>query len=300
MNTCFKYAAIAAAALGIASCSSDEPTEVSNFPADNVIRVTTNITDVVKSRSASEYTGDNFALYISPTNVTNIYTYSNVWFTRKDSYQWLPDDGRELHWQSQSTAYTYSAYAPASEPGENDEISYNLSNWNYDLIFASGSGIASELAASGALNLTFNHVFSRFTVDITIGNSFYLSSEENPISRVTFTNNFGAGRFNVRSGEIGDTSEVEITASEGSHTAGTLTVDGKYITGGDYMAPGTQPVTVTITANDVDYAYTLGAYDFEAGKDYTLTVKLGESSANATAITVSDWGTTEESDISTH
>jgi len=38
----------------------------------------------------------------------------------------------------------------------------------------------------------------------------------------------------------------------------------------------------------------------KAGKDYTLTVKLGESSANATAITVSDWGETETSDISTH
>jgi hypothetical protein len=297
------YIFAAAAALCLASCSDNEPADGNKFPDDNVIRVTTNINDVVKARSTSDYTGDDFALYISPADAENIYTYKNVWFGLSAG-QWLPIDGSELHWQSKTTNYTYSAYAPAAGTNgtalTDNRLSYDLSNNNFDLIWTSGKGLASDLAASGALNLTFDHQFCRFALEIVVGNSFYLSSSENPIDAVSFTNATGKGQFNVLTGEITNAEEVEIVASAGSHTAGTLTEDGVYTTAGDYIAPGEQSITVNLTVNGDDYSYTHPFYNFEAGKSYTLKIKVGESSVNATGITISQWNENEATDISTH
>jgi uncharacterized protein (DUF2147 family) len=298
------YYCAALLALGLTACSSNsEPENVNKFPEDNVIRVTTNITDVVASRSTSDYKGENFALYISPKDLENSYTYKNVWFSQSGS-TWLPTDNSEMRWQNKETNYEYSAYAPASGTSGtalyDNLLNYNLAANNIDLLWASGSGVASTLASSGALNIVFNHAFCRFTVEVEVGNAFYLSSTANPISMVSFTNATGSGSFNVKTGEFSNTGSVEIIASAGTHVAGTLTADGTYTTGGDYMAPGEQSVTVYIVTNGAEYSYTHPAYNFEAGKSYTLKVKVGESSVNAKGITVSSWNDGSASNVSTH
>ena len=298
-----KHSLAALVAIATTACSSDAPDNVNKFPDDNIIRVTTTINDVIGSRATSTYTGDNFALYISPKGVENAYTYKNVWFSQSDS-QWKPTDGSEMRWQNSTTEYEYSAYAPASgDTGsalENNLLGYDLSTNNIDLLWAHNSGLASTLASSGAINIVFDHIFCRFIVDLEVGNSCYLESTSNPVSVVSFTNATGAGKFNVKTGEISETSEVEIFASAGTHVAGTLTTDGRYTTGGDYMAPGNQSVQVLLEVNGVVYSYTHPAYNFEAGKSYTLKIKVGESSVNAKGITVGDWSTGGSSDISTH
>jgi hypothetical protein len=117
---------------------------------------------------------------------------------------------------------------------------------------------------------------------------------------VSFTNATGSGSLNVKTGEFSNTGSVEIIASAGTHVVGTLTADGTYTTGGDYMAPGNQSVTVYIVTNGIEYSYTHPAYNFEAGKSYTLKVKVGESSVNAKGITVSSWNDGNSSTVSTH
>jgi hypothetical protein len=298
------YYCTALLVLGMTACSNEnEPLEVNNFPEDNVIRVTTNINDVVASRSTADYKGENFALYISPKDLENSYTYKNVWFSQSGS-TWLPSDNSELRWQNEETNYEYSAYAPASGTSgtalSDNLLTYNLAANNIDLLYASGSGKASELASSGALNIIFDHAFCKFAVEVEVGNSFYLSSKDTPISMVSFTNATGSGSFNVKTGEFSNTGSVEIIASAGTHVAGTLTADGTYTTGGDYMAPGEQSVTVYIVTNGAEYSYTHPAYNFDAGKSYTLKVKVGESSVNAKGITVSSWNDGGSSSISTH
>jgi hypothetical protein len=286
------------------ACSNEnEPLEVNNFPEDNVIRVTTNINDVVASRSTSDYTGDNFALYISPKDTENSYTYKNVWFSQSGS-TWSPTDGSELNWQGKDTDYEYSAYAPASGTTgtalTDNLLSYNLGTDNFDLLYASGSGKASALASSGALNIVFNHAFCRFAVEVEVGSAFYSSSTTNPITKLSFTNDLGSGSFNVKTGAFSNTASAEIVASTGTHTAGSLSTNGKYITGGDYMAPGTQAVTIYIVADGIEYSYTHTSYTFEAGKSYTLKVKVGESSVNAKGISVSSWSNGGSSNVSTN
>jgi hypothetical protein len=302
MKTAYYSAAIVA--LTLTACSADnEPENVNRFPEDNVIRVTTNITDVVASRSTSDYTGENFALYISPKDLENSYTYKNVWFSQSGS-AWLPADDSELRWQNKETNYEYYAYAPASGTTgtalSDNLLTYNLAANNIDLLWASGSGVASTLASSGALNIVFNHIFCKFTVEVEVGNAFYSSSTANPITKLSFTNDFGSGSFNIKTGKISNTGSIEITASTGKHVAGTLTANGTYTTGGDYMAPGEQSVTVYLVIDGTEYSYTHPNYTFEAGKSYTLKVKVGKSNVNVKGITVSGWNDGSSSNISTH
>jgi hypothetical protein len=226
-----------------------------------------------------------------------------VWFSQSGS-TWSPTDGSELSWQGKDTDYEYSAYAPASGTTgtalTDNLLSYNLGTDNFDLLYASGSGKASALALSGALNIVFNHAFCKFAVEVEVGSAFYSSSTANPITKLSFTNDLGSGSFNVKTGEFSNTASAEIVASTGTHTAGSITTNGKYTTGGDYMAPGTQAVTIYIVADGIEYSYTHTSYTFEAGKSYTLKVKVGESSVNAKGISVSSWSNGGSSNVSTN
>jgi hypothetical protein len=150
------------------------------------------------------------------------------------------------------------------------------------------------------LNIEFKHEFCRFTVDVEVGSGFYKSSKDNPISAVYFTNATGAGYFNVKTGQFSNTSEVKITASAGTHTAGTSTESGRYVTGGDFMAPGNQSVTVCIVAGREEYRYAHPAYTFESGKNYTLKVKVEGASVDVTGVNKNEWGNGGSTDISTH
>jgi hypothetical protein len=248
---------VALAVMAFGSCTDSNDEKINDPLKDNVIRVATNINDIVETKSTSEYTGDGFSLYISPKSQENSYTYKNVFFSRSGS-DWTPANNEKLCWQDQSTDYEYFAYAPvlgtsgtANSVEDNQNcIRYSLSDKSsslcYDLLWANGEGLASQLAPNGVLNIEFKHEFCRFTVDVEVGSGFYKSSKDNPISAVYFTNATGSGYFNVKTGQFLNTSEVRIAASAGTHTAGTLTESGRYVTGGDFMAPGNQSTNVVV------------------------------------------------------
>lgn len=311
------------AALAWSGCSSadDEEPTTSNYPEDNVIRVATRVTNATQTRggdetSTSKYTGENFALYVTPSGTTNDFTYNNVWYTQASDGTWNPQDGIERHWQSATTPYVYYAYAPAQ--GENgvgleyngsdyiDDIygssttfSFNLASDNFDLLWTHGEGTpASLLNENQALPLTFDHQFSQFTLEVEIGNDFYggvFEDEENPVTAVSILNAGGVGTFNVKTGELTATRSCEIDVTGGTHTAGSLTSDGKFVTDAAYIAPGSQELTIYLTIGDKDYIYTHSTYNYQAGKSYTMKVKVGLSGVNAVGVGLSEWTEAEDS-----
>jgi hypothetical protein len=296
------FLSITLLALGLASCSDGYTPQKTTD--DNVIRVRTSVEDVVASRSTtSDYTGENFALYISPQNETGEYSYSNVTFTKAtDSSVWSAPS--LLFWKDETSTYEYYAYAPASGTSgtalTDDKLSYDLSSENIDLLRAKGSGTKSIIATNGALNILFSHVFCQFSLEISVNSALYSdASTDNPITAVSFINAAGKGDFNVKTGEISNTSSVRINAADGVYTAGSTSADGSYVTS-SYMAPGTEAVTVEIVANGTVFSYTHASYTFEAGKSYTLKVQVGESSITANGITESNWVDGGTSSISTH
>lgn len=315
----FPVAALMALLLtGCSSSTEEEPTDY--FPEDHVIRISTRIAEATVTRSSSAeestpYTGD-FGLFISPTNTTNDFSYQNVWFTFDTQEQtWAPADGIERHWQSKSTPYSYSAYAPAQGSCGSDltlavpstdegsegasyehTFSYHLGKENIDLLWTNGSGTAESLIGStGALSLLFQHQFCQFTLEITLGNALYNGSykdEVSPLTAVTLSNATGIGRFNVLTGTLTPTGSCDISMPQKSHTAGSSTSDGTFRSETRYLAPGKQSLTVRMTVNGEKYTYTHPTASYEAGRSYTLKLKVGESIANASSPVIEEWGGT--------
>lgn len=309
--------------LTLVSCTSeldDSEVALNHFPADSVIRVTTDVAYLQSTRGgeteATPYTGSDFALNISPTGVTNDFTYQNVIFTKADDggSSWAPSDGVERHWQSQTTAYTYSAYAPASgmcgTALTNNLLSYDLSQTNFDLLWTSGSGTAASLVGTtGSLPLLFSHAFCQFTIVVEVGNELYASTtasdgydfETCPISRVTYTHSKTSGKFDVTTGTFSSpvSGTIQPDAQQATIVAATRTSDGTYTTATSYMPPAEgEQITVYLYGTSFmgPYSYTHSATTFVAGHSYTLKVKVGRSSINAVGVTVGDWIDVETSD----
>jgi hypothetical protein len=288
-----KLLAISLATLGATACqSTDDPTTATSH-----VRISTTVNNLVASRTAQTYTGTSLGIFLTPADKNSAYTYSNVKFTQTNS-TWSTADGTRLLWHPDaSVSYTYSAYAPASDAISTDgTIAYNLSTNNIDLLYASGSGSRSTIAPQGELAITFDHVFAQFAVEVTIGTS-HASTLTDPA--ITFTNAYGAGSFNPTTGELSNKSEVTI-APTGTLTAATASTDAVYTTNAANFAPGEQAVNVAFSLDGKTYTYTLDTRTFEAGKRYTLKVKLGSSTLNLSGITVTPWKSTTDSNISTH
>ena len=76
----FTMAALATAVF--ASCSNDEDLAQSSYPADNVVRVTTNVEDITTRAFHTTNTLDKFAFCIG--NANNIkYSYNNIMMTKE-------------------------------------------------------------------------------------------------------------------------------------------------------------------------------------------------------------------------
>lgn len=77
----FTMAALATAVF--ASCSNDEDLAQSSYPADNVVRVTTNVEDITTRAFHTTNTLDEFAFCIR--NANNIkYSYNNIMMTKRE------------------------------------------------------------------------------------------------------------------------------------------------------------------------------------------------------------------------
>lgn len=76
----FTMAALATAVF--ASCSNDEDLAQSSYPADNVVRVTTNVEDITTRAFHTTNSLDEFAFCIG--NANNIkYSYNNIMMTKE-------------------------------------------------------------------------------------------------------------------------------------------------------------------------------------------------------------------------
>lgn len=118
----------AIAAVAFTGCSSDEEIVHSNYPADNVVRVTVGV-DNMKTRAS--YTTDNltdFGLTIyNPTSDT--YSYDNINVTRISYDSWEPE--RLMLWQNATTPVTILAIAPYPNFARYDVSPVNITNFRF-------------------------------------------------------------------------------------------------------------------------------------------------------------------------
>ncbi len=204
-----KFFAISAmAAAMITSCSSEDELSQSNYPSDNIIRVTAGVNNAKTRAEGQGVTAMDkpFSLTIVNRNTESTelaakYTYKDKVFSKSSSGDWACSE--TLLWQKATIPVDIVAFAPAQEGKfngvcDNDRnikpIAYSVasdqstSSDNNDLLYYYAPGFnPGESLDKGKLNIQFNHAFCMIDINVTLGTEFNKPNvlKESPIVKVT-------------------------------------------------------------------------------------------------------------------
>lgn len=202
-----KFFAISAmAAAMITSCSSEDELSQSNYPSDNIVRVTAGVNNAkTRADGAGTTLEKPLSLTVVNKNTTDPvlaakYTYIDKEFT-KTSGEWTCAE--TLLWQSSDTPVDIVAFAPAQENKfrgvcDNDRkiqpITYSVaddqstSSDNNDLLYYYAPGIKpGDKLVDKKLSIQFNHAFCMIDINVTLGTEFNKPKvlDDSPIVKVT-------------------------------------------------------------------------------------------------------------------
>ncbi len=246
-----KFFAISAmAAAMITSCSTDDELSQSNYPSDNIIRVTAGVNNAKTRAEGQGVTAMDkpFSLTIinkntESTELAKKYTYVDKVFSKSSSGDWACSE--TLLWQSSTQAVDIVAFAPAQENKfrgvcDNDRnikpITYSVaddqSTWsdNNDLLYyyAPGFNPGTSLDEKGKLNIQFNHAFCMIDIVVTLGTEFNKPEvlKESPIVKVTLGGTKIEASVDVKNAAT--TTASVVTASEEAAATDITTTKGSF------------------------------------------------------------------------
>lgn len=202
------FAITAMAAAMFTSCSNEDELSQSNYPSDNIIRITAGVNNA-KTR-ANETAGTPLEnplsltvvnKYTENTELAKKYTYVNKVFTKNDNV-WTCEE--TLLWQNDTQpvdivalapavtketfkdvydagfkSFTYSVAANQSTTSDENDLLYN-----YTPNFIPGG---TNLDENGKLNIKMNHAFCMIDINVTLGTEFNVDDipATSPITEVT-------------------------------------------------------------------------------------------------------------------
>ena len=234
------FAITAMAAAMITSCSTDDELSQSNYPSDNIIRVTAGVNNAkTRAEGAGTELKNNFSLTIVNKNTESTlakkYTYTDKVFS-KSSGDWACSE--TLLWQNDKTPVDIVAFAPAQEGkfngvyanGSIQPITYSvaddqstLSDYNDLLYYYSKDFNPGTSLVNKKLSIQFNHAFCMIDINVTLGTEFNKPNvlDDSPIVKVTLGGTKIAANVDVTnaasvvtaSGEAAD-----ITTTKGTFT----------------------------------------------------------------------------------
>ena len=242
-----KFFAISAMATAmITSCSSEDELSQSNYPSDNIIRVTAGVNNA-KTRAEGAGTPLEKPLSLTVVNknenatLAKKYTYVNKVFTKDDNGAW--NCSETLLWQKDTQPVDIVAFAPAPNGKFNgvyaegstqpiQSITYSVSDDqstpsdNNDLLyyyakdFKPGTSLVDK-----KLSIQFNHAFCMIDINVTLGTEFNKPEvlKESPIVKVTLGGTKIAANVDVtNAASVVTISETDapttITTTKGSFT----------------------------------------------------------------------------------
>ena len=239
------FAITAMAAAMITSCSTDDELSQSNYPSDNIVRVTAGVNNA-KTRADVKYSPMDkpFSLTIVNRNTESSelakkYTYVDKVFS-KTSGDWACSE--TLLWQKATIPVDIVAFAPAQEGKfkgvcDNDRniqsITYSVagdqSTWsdNNDLLyyyakdFKPGEGLKDK-----KLSIQFNHAFCMIDIVVTLGTEFNKPSipTTSPITKVILEGTKIEANVDVKNAATSSTTGSTEGTTEGSTTTTTASV----------------------------------------------------------------------------
>lgn len=234
-----KFFAISAmAAAMITSCSNEDELSQSNYPSDNIIRVTAGVNNAkTRAEGAGTEMKKDFSLTIVNKNAPK-YTYTDKVFS-KSSGDWACSE--TLLWQKSDALVDIVAFAPAQTGkfngvyanGSIQPIAYSVAkdqttaDDKNDLLYYYAKDFnPGESLDKGKLKIQFNHAFCMIDINVTLGTEFNKPEvlKESPIVKVTLGGTKIAANVNVTN------AASVVTASETADATTITTTNGSFTT----------------------------------------------------------------------
>ena len=303
----------------LTGCSNDSDLAHSNFPDDNIIRVTAGVNGAVtRAETLGTELNNKFSLTVvnkAPLKEGerySIYSYGNKFFQKKGS-EWICND--ILLWQDADTKVDVAALAPAI-----DEMTFN-GIYNYmqkiqtleysisdnqetqkpenDLLYYYKSDLVPRTELKdGKLNIQFNHAFSMIDINVTLGTEY--SQQENPINKVivggsklkatvdvTNRNGYGVAYASTpgETSTTGENPETDIITTPGTFTKATTDEEKSKAAYSCILIPQTidaNKFKVTLKTSSKTYVWTSpSAITLKSGHKYTLALTMGRDKLTA-------------------
>lgn len=310
------------AAAMITSCSSDDELSQSNYPSDNIIRVTAGVNNA-KTRADVKYSPMDkpFSLTIVNRNTESSelakkYTYVDQVFS-KTSGDWACSE--TLLWQKATTPVDIVAFAPAQQDKfngvcDNDRniqsIAYSVAtdqstaSDNNDLLYYYAPGfVPKDKLENQKLNIQFNHAFCMIDINVTLGTEFNKPAilEKSPITEVTLEGTKIKANVDVKNATNIVTASEEATAAKIITTKGSFdkvaNAEAKAISRFSCIAiPQTVAANtfkVSLMTAGKPYKWTSAEpVELKSGYRYTLELSMGNDVVllKGEKITASPWG----------
>lgn len=242
-----KFFAISAmAAAMITSCSTDDELSQSNYPSDNIIRVTAGVNNA-KTRAEGAGTPLKNPLSLTVVNknenatLAKKYTYVNKVFTKDDNGAW--NCSETLLWQKDTQPVDIVAFAPAQGDkfngvyanGSIQPITYSVAkdqttaDDKNDLLYYYSKGfVPKDKLEDKKLNIEMNHAFCMIDINVTLGTEFNKPNvlKESPIVKVTLGGTKIEASVDVKNAAT--TTASVVTASEEAAATDITTTKGSF------------------------------------------------------------------------
>ncbi len=302
-----------------ASCSNEDGLPQSNYPADNVVRITTSV-DGMNTRAS--YGGSTAKLSSFGFCINNAgsdkYTYDNIKVTQENG-KWNP--ATQMLWQNSTTPVDILAYAPYQETTEDasgkvkvfgktdyafsvKEDQSNAEEYSSDLIVYKKTGFTPglELNTSKAVDVTFTHLLSQLNLTIELRDQFN-QDEEKPVTSATVTDvkvdgtlirskvNFAADPISV---QFDGMASKAITPETVAFTKADKTTDHATFKYSAIVIPQrvyAGSFCISFKVDGTDYIWTSTSdVEFVSGKKYDLHLLVGKDVVQGGTISATSWG----------
>ena len=297
------FAITAMAAAMITSCSNEDELSQSNYPSDNIIRVTAGVNNA-KTRADGQGVSamdKDFSLTVVNKNTESTlpskYTYIDKVFSKK-SGDWACSE--TLLWQNSTTPVDIVAFAPAQEGNFNgvyangniQSIAYSVADDqseksdNNDLLyyyakdFNPGTSLVNK-----KLSIQFNHAFCMIDIVVTLGTEFNKPKvlDDSPIVKVTLDGTKIAANVDVKNAATGSTTTTAasvVTANEEATPTTITTTKGTFTKAANAEANAKScfsciAIPQTVAANTFKVSLMTAGKRYEWTSDKEITLQSG-------------------------
>jgi len=303
-----------AGAMTLGSCSNnDEFNENSNFPADGVIRVTTNIDAPMTRAGMTTGNIDRFNIKIDNAANSN-YSYYGFYYKPNDVWSSYTDGNigtpLTMLWQNSTQPVTVTALSQqgthTTEAQFTADIAYDVSLTQSsessflfsDILYMKPTKIdpAKDLV-NGKLPITFKHIMSKVNLSITLGTELNTTpgTATNPISELMVNGTITQFNWNASINSVFDLTgfRVKSIPFAASYTPGSGTTTNAVANYEVILVPQTvaaNKFSVTFTINNKEYTWTsTDAVILESGKQHTLALTAGKDMVTLGSLSAKDW-----------